>query len=70
MKPLFAIALLASMMLNSSLATAAEPTSQADHQLDRHEAHARPFGRVYDGQQGVGGGDRGVLKQDAGQAFF
>ena len=24
---------------------------QADHQLDRYETHARPFGRVYDGQQ-------------------
>ena len=37
---------------------------QADHQLDRHEAHARPFGRVHDGQRGVGGGDGCVLQQD------
>ena len=45
------------------------PTTRADHQLDRHEADARPFGRVHDGQQGVGGGYGCFLQQDLRRGF-
>ena len=37
---------------------------EADHELHRHEADARPFGRVHDGQRGVGGGNGRLLQEE------